>query len=354
MTSPDTSLVVGSGSKSKTGLAGLPQELKNQIYGYLIGECNCIHHDDWYCHFIYPTASELSRHALFQTSKSVRNDAMEICFSKVEFCWDVQGDYCWDDSCRTLSFSANGLLDHLPIDRLMNISLAFDMSENFWRKGDSRGDSRWWCLEDSSVRCDLFKIFGGAETLRKKMRIKFTDCSKSTHRIIPTKYFQGLTAMTGFQSVVVEISITQHPWEYDDDDKGKLSDCEHLQTAMKDVLEPALGPAIIGTPKLDKWGWFDGFSFLEFRPRQQSTRLLGNETAGAAGYRHRDLCGFRTDAEPPKQMKTEVTRPRHRPSSRAETEASKLHQAMTRTQNSMQSCRVAQSIEQDLDEETKM
>lgn len=192
--------------------------------------------------------------------------------------------------------------------------------------------------------------------LRKKMRIQFTDCSASTHRIIPTTYFQGLTRMTGFQSVIVEISITPHPWVYFHDDKGWLSDCEHLQRAMKDVLEPALGPAIICSPKLDRWGWFHGDSHLACRLRQHhSTKILGNETTGAVGYPpHRDSCGIQNDAESPRQMKTGASRCQHYPTSRAETEALKLHRAMTRTRSSMQSCRVAQSIERDLDESCNM
>ena len=312
MTSPDTSLVADSGSKPKIGLEDLPQELKDQIYGYSIGACDCTYHADnnYYASVIkHPGASELSRHALFKTSKRVRNEAMEVCFSKVEFSWSVRCEYCWDDACRSLSFSANGLLNYLPIDRLMNVSLVFDMWENLYMWDDSS----WWYLKDSNVRCDLPKVFGGADILRKRMRIVFEMCSASTHRIISTTYFEGLTTLTGFQTMLVQISMAE------DNGKEKLSDCEHLQTAMKDALEPALGPAIMGSAKLNEWGYCD--CFLEFRPRQHSTKLLGNKTAGAVGHPRQDLCGFRPDAEFPRQIKTEATCARDCPRSRAETKA---------------------------------
>lgn len=274
MTSPDTSLVANSGPKPMIGLENLPQELKDQIYDYLFHECDSV---NYYCRGERPAASELSRHAIFRTSKRVRKDAIGVFTSKVEVCWVLDKAYCWDESSWNLSSSANRLLNQLlPVDRLMNILLAFDVA-----------DYVFWYPLDSNVRCNILKNFGGAEILRKKIRIKFKNCSRTTQELISTRYVQGLATLTGFKTVVVEILMTNHPWLYFDD-TAKLSDCKHLQTAIKDGVEPALGTAKVGSVELNDWGLFDGFTFLEFHPRQHSTKLIGNETAGAVGYPHLD------------------------------------------------------------------
>ena len=103
--------------------------------------------------------------------------------------------------------------------------------------------------------------------------------------------------------------MAEDSWWYDDD-TGKLSDCERLQMAMKDALEPALGTARIGRAELSDKGWFDGAPFLEFHPRQQSTKLIGNDTAGAEEYPHQDPCGLQIDARVLPQIRTEATRAR--------------------------------------------
>lgn len=300
MTSPHTSLVADSGSKPKIGLEDLPQELRDQIYDYVIGGSYCVDHQPYICHIDLAT-SGLSNYALFQTSKRVRNDAMKVCFSKVEFCWLLTAQYRCDYWCK-LKFPAKRLLKHLPTDRLMNILLVFEMGACFWYS------------VNSSLICDFIQNFSGAEILREKMRIRFEKCSSSTHIFTSTPYFQALTALTGFRTVVVEVLMTYT----NSSDTEQLSDCKHLQTAIKDVLEPALGPAIIETAKLDKWGWFHGFCFLEFHPRQHSTKLIGNATAE---YPHRDPCGFQPNTEFPRQMKSEATRARDYPRSRAESKA---------------------------------
>ena len=156
MTFSDTSLVADSFPKPKIGLEDLPQELRDQIYDYVIDGCYWVHHFPRYYHGNFPALSEVSSYALLQTSKRVRNDAMEVCFSKVEFCWVLKAEYCewYHENCWKISSSVNMLPNQLRADRLMNILLVFDIGEyttlfvserlgchlrspqNFWRCGN--------------------------------------------------------------------------------------------------------------------------------------------------------------------------------------------------------------------------
>lgn len=77
----------------------------------------------------------------------------------------------------------------------------------------------------SNVVRDIFKEFGGTETLRKTVQIHFQDCSAYTLRVLPTIYLQAWTALTGFQDVIVEISM-----------KGRCDCHTCVQTAMRIVL----------------------------------------------------------------------------------------------------------------------
>ena len=281
MASPNTSLVSNSGSKPSIGLENLPREIRDQTYGYVLGGSCCARRSPYDRHG-YPAAYEYPKHALFQSSKRVRYDALELCFSKVEFCWLLKPEHCWGESYRNLGFSAKRLLDGLPTDRLMNIRLVLDM-----------GKYVSWCNGKRDVRCDFLKNFGGVQILRKRMRMSFKECAMYTlytYQIISI----ALTTMTGFQTVVVEISMADYLYKsLDLDHARKLSDGENLQMAARDVLEPALGPAEPSTVKYDSakhgcanHGWASSAELLclEFHPRQHLVKLQGTETAGVVEH----------------------------------------------------------------------
>ena len=284
MASPKTSLVSNSGSKPSIGLENLPREIRDQIYGYVLGGSCCPDRSPYDRHD-YPAAYKYPEHELFQISKRVRYDALELCFSKVEFCWRLKPEHCWGESYRNLGFSTKRLLDGLPTDRLMNIRLVLDM-----------GAYLSLCYGNGDVRCDFLKNFGGVQILRKRMRMSFKNCSMETHQNISIAFFQALTTMTGFQTVVVEISMADYLYKaLDLDHARKLSDGENLQMAARDVLEPALGPAKPSTVKYDsakhgcaRHGWMSSAELLclEFHPRQHLVKLQGTETAGVVEHHH--------------------------------------------------------------------
>lgn len=143
------------------GLENLPLELKDQVYNYVIRESYCFHrrvywHGCFHKYHVdgYSSVYELSRHAIFLTSKRIRHEALEVCFSKNELCWNL---YFWADK----SFSQS------TIDRPMNIQLVLDMEEhNHQCSWDEDSDPS--SQENMKIRFDRLKIFGGADVLRNQ------------------------------------------------------------------------------------------------------------------------------------------------------------------------------------------
>ena len=226
---------------------------------------------------------------------------MEVFFSKCEFCW-------------SLDFWEKRFFNQAPTNRMMNILLEVDMWQHGFecREEEETGrhpESTDGYPDKFNVSFDILKDFGGVEILRKTMRIRFHGCSVFTHRIIPTTYFQALKPLIGFQTVIVEIRMGNLPY--------RASHVYHtLRMAMRDVLEPALGPAKLGSVECvqephGRWP-FDKLLFLEFHPRQYLTKSQGTNTAEAVECSHQDLVSSdlgdsQVDAEALRQIENEAT-----------------------------------------------
>ncbi len=197
---------------------------------------------------------------------------MEVFYFKNEFYW-------------TLSFGQKWPFNRAPTNRMTNMLLEVRMQE--------LNEVPWvWDIyeHDFYVTYDGLNDSGGAEILRKKIRIWFRGCSHHMHQIIPTAWFQALKALTGFQTVIVEITmdpffyfLMRVPVHIQNTPRLRLTDRENLRTAMRDELEPALGPAKNGFLERDEarrhWWVPDGYLFLEFHPRQYLTKSQGTNIA---------------------------------------------------------------------------
>ena len=233
---------------------------------------------------------------------------MEVFFSKSEFRWSI---HFWEK----MSFN------QAPTNRMMNIMLEVDMWQHstectWWEETNRHPGSTDMYPDDFDIRFDILKDFGGVEIFRKTMRIRFHGCSKFTHRIIPTTYFQALKTLIGFQTVIFEIPIEGHP------------SCAYrgphfhhtLRMAMRDGLEPALGPAKISSVKYVRakhdYLPFDEVLFLEFHPRPYLIKSQGTNTAEAVECLHQDLVssdpgGSQVNAGVLRQMKDEAAEARY-------------------------------------------
>ena len=276
--------------KSSKTLDTLPGEIQNMIYGYLVGgvgdEYNVLPiHKPKYPkrkpdrHLLRPL--DVAQ-ALFLTSKSVRHVAMDVFFFHSLICWDF-------DPWQNLSFRK------APTHRIMNVQLLLDMdwhNDKCYTVCDEDSNlSRALRLDRMNVIHQVLEDFGGTEILRRMMRIRFKDCSIHTHRIIPTKYFQALTELTGFHTVVVQISMERFLYCPIRVCSRQLSDCDQLRAAMRDVLEPALGPAELGyvTRESTECVAFDEYHFLEFHPQRYLAQLKRGRPGELAERSHQEL-----------------------------------------------------------------
>ncbi|KAL9077389.1 MAG: hypothetical protein Q9161_000234 [Pseudevernia consocians] len=302
MTSPNTSLVPDTKSKPSITLNNLPREIKDQIYDYVIGGDYRVLPPGYRQRYRDGHVYEPLRHALFRVSKRVSYEAMEVFFSKCEFCWSFE-------------FGEQRFFNQAPTNRMMNILLEVDMLQHGIECRDEEETGRHPESTDGYVSFDILKDFGGVEILRKTMRIRFHRCSVFTHRIIPTTYFQALKALIGFQTVIVEIRMRYPPYREPAEPHVHYT----LRMAMRDVLEPALGPAKIGSVECVQEP-HDGYPldeplFLEFHPRQYLTQSQGTNTAEAVECSHQDLVSSdlgdsQVDAEALRQMENEATEAR--------------------------------------------
>ena len=270
VTSPIMSLVPDANPKPRITLEKLPQEIKDQIYEYVIGGSYCVE-STGRRYRRYGRGYEPLKPALFWVSKRVCYEAMEVFYSKNEFCW-------------TLNFGQKWPFNQGPTNRMTNILLEVRMREH--------NKVPWvWDMysHDIYVTHDGLNDSRCAKILRKKIRIWFQGCSHHTHRSIPTAWFQTLTALTGFQTVIIEITMDHFLYflmrvPVHIQNTRRLADRENLRTAMRDKLEPTLGPAKNGFLECDetrKHLWEpDGFLSLEFHPRQYLTKSQGTNIAG--------------------------------------------------------------------------
>ncbi len=265
------SLVPDINPKPRITLENLPQEIKDQIYEYVIG-------GSYYVESTGPRYRRYGRGyeplepALFRVSKRVCYEAMEVFYSKNEFYW-------------TLYFGQKLPFYQAPTNRMTNMLLEVRMPEY--------NEVPWvWDIDehDLYVTYDGLNDSGGAEILPKKIRIWFRGCSHDTHRNIPTVWVQALKALTGFQTVIVEITMDHFFYflmrtvHIQNTRRLSLADREILRTAMRDELEPALGPAKNGFLERDEarkhWWEPEGYLSLEFHPRQHITKSQGTNIAG--------------------------------------------------------------------------
>ena len=113
--------------------------------------------------------------------------------------------------------------------------------------------------DDSNKIIEILKDFSDAKVMRNTIRLVIPDYSWFTIRLVRTPCFEDLKKLVGFNSAVLQIQTTDKwnkylvdtpslaPYElfpYDID--LAKSACGGLVSALKEMLEPALGSAKIG------------------------------------------------------------------------------------------------------------
>lgn len=272
-------------SKPSMSLETLPQEIKDQVYGYVVGGIFSMNLD--YDGPDYPPEPP-SRFTLFLASKRVRREAVEVFFSQNLFRYElgVRRRFCLN----------------IPIDRIMHLELALDDCEHggycsWW--DDTDPDEYEKDLLDSGF--GILKYFGGTEVLRKTVRIKFEKCLFYDYG--HPMYFHLLKTLTGLQTVIAQIS--SYPIV------SCLVKCEGLRTAMRDMLEPALGPAKYGDGSTNLAGGNVPDLLLEFHPRDYMFGLKGAGRFSVTEHIPRGSSnpgsgGFQIDADELRQRKDDA------------------------------------------------
>lgn len=218
--------ILPASSKPAGNLEVLPREIRDEIYGYVLGTTD---YDD----FVYDFEERLALHMdsevplalhmdssgttrlqwddgfvfppILKLSKRIRQEAMEFLYSKGVF-W-VHGS----------SFPSTIIKDILLMDRIMNVTLSIDLT-----------------LEE---RLKVTSLFAGTQVLRGT----FTEerhLSLAEKGIMNPPMIETVKQLIGFKIVTVLIFCEVSTWLDDLDTRFNA-----LAHELRRALEPALGPS---------------------------------------------------------------------------------------------------------------
>lgn len=270
-------------------LLDIPQEIKDQIYGYVVADtyrvlpplCNCDEQapNSSKANIIDRSLLEFVASSLFRTSKRMRCEALQVLFSTSVL------------RCSVTCFDYHLWEFKVPTDRIMRVELEVN------KRANSLACPAVHKAPSDRSPLHFLQAFGGGEISRKSICINFVDNMQPAFRVVKhTTLFHAMIKLTGFGTVKIEFG--RQPSKVDTGSwlEGAKSyytyDCKALKTAIKNALEPTLGPAMSG--EFDSSSgyrmadhWFA--RCLEFRPRDFTATTLKIEEAGSGerGLEHR-------------------------------------------------------------------
>lgn len=134
-------------------------------------------------------------------------------------------------------------------DRMMHVEVVVDCQRSqktYLTEEESHSDRTKYIVER----------FGGTDVKRDTFVYYLRHCSSRIERMTPWPYLQALENLLGFKIVRVE-----YDWI---ESKFDIINTPALEEAIKEDLEPALGPATVGSTTPTEF--FP--RYLEFRPRE--------------------------------------------------------------------------------------
>lgn len=250
-------------SKHGGALFTLPRELRDDIYRLLVKGC----------HLVFGSGSERRVSSkqvdkpdsvILRISQATSHEAQEVFYSESAFHYSID-------------FNSLESLD-LPtqtVKRMKNLN--FDIREI------TSADKAYYPYQDDHLThegrimaiCEAFIVnFTGTEILRNALQVRFYKFMPETMKPISNYFLRELRIVDGFRTVVVTISprrsckiLLQEEQSQSMGSNGEMTaKFERATQAVKDAMEPTLGPAIIGNY---------GFTiYLEFCPREYGPAIL--------------------------------------------------------------------------------
>ncbi|CAD6575268.1 MAG: hypothetical protein ASARMPREDX12_007175 [Alectoria sarmentosa] len=226
-------------------LVKLPQEIRDEIYRYLV---KGIHHINDPSIWIPKTMRIIIRNLLKESekgdldpntlllSKAVKHEAAAVHYSESTFIW------CLDYSKNTVC------LLQVPIDRMMTIELKVysGLQAIFERLGKPDSENTKY---HTKAWTTTIKKLNRTDLVRKIIYLKFDIHDSHILQAVPSEMLHDLRTLIRYQTVIVEFSVIFR--NRDGRPSGTLADrskCSGeelilLTEAVNSDFEPALGPA---------------------------------------------------------------------------------------------------------------
>ena len=236
--------------RPKLHLLDLPQEVKDQIYAYVVSSTYLIlrgsrkqRNDDF-------------RHdSILRVSKRTNYEAMQVLQRRSWFICDTKTRPCY-----------NSLLRKAPTQHMMNVELIV---------------GRYCTCVDIAP---AFLSFAGTDIMRRTCHVLVpTSCEVLTYyAVVDTVYFAErerffrlMESLTGFATVVLQINLRREKNNRRDHD-GPDFDFTKLPTDIEDYLGPTLGPAMPCNPVQEQ----KYHMTFRFSPRRFATERLASAELG--------------------------------------------------------------------------
>ena len=236
------------GPRPKLHLLDLPQEVKDQIYGYIV--CG---------DYLITRRSQKQRRddfrqlSILRVSKRTNCEAMQVLQRRSWFIYNLP---CWPPDFRAF--------DNAPNQHMMNVDLIIGPGY----------------IHEHLIQTIL--SFSGTGILRRTCRILIPNLSlilrshsrNTTDSAHLRTYFQFFKLLIGFTTVVVQVK-----WNGTKKRRRDVHQCEESAKLMTDIvefLEPALGPAMPCCPVQDQRYGMN----VRFSPRNFAAERLVNAELG--------------------------------------------------------------------------
>ena len=268
------------GSRPRLNLLDLPQEIKDQIYGYLVSDTYLI------VPSLEPRRGSLGRRrplynyenqgddfrhlSILRVSKRANCEAMELLKRRSWFIYRMPDLRCGCNA-RDNDFSPCLLyccycFDNATTRHMMNIQIVID---HFSLRRDWRS---------------VFRSFAGTEILRRTCLIQVPNSSLLLVsqdyglRDELRRHLQHIKLLTGFETVVVQVNLIRNKHRRRDEIASDEY-CTKLLMDMIEDVEPAVGPAMPCDPvQGEDYDLNFKFSPIQFAAEQRQLESLKPDT----------------------------------------------------------------------------
>ena len=249
-------------------LAILPRELRDEIYGHFCNENNYFDGESvlpckkWI--LVEHSGPWHSIRDMVALSTTIRREFLAVLHANAVFDFDVpMGEVSKTRTRNDMPF----------VDGIKNVRWILHlwiMSDTFCTKHDIPYEH----LNERISNLTLgISLFAGTDIARKSCVVELEFCTPRTIQILHSPFFNGIKHLTGFMTVTIMLMAQREDWcpkdalTYGGESESfrdRAVGFKMFRDAMRNALEPSLGPSIISGWNCE--GHFDFASKFTFHP----------------------------------------------------------------------------------------